>query len=336
MARPINIKKLLNQTSWTGKELGRLLVADGIILHMNYIYSEGENRQGLVSWSDLQYMVSTLDPIEHEIYDGYVLIQKWVNNALQMVQGQEQQALLYFERLFLTLHNAIAAEDVYAYIEQLPLIMTKKQYKDFTANKKHDGRATQNGIAILEPSTIESCMRIDKKTGYYKAPDGIDIIKELSLEGFYTENEKYAINIELFELTKEVFVASLHFVKGFNTVIDLMTSFYGIEELQLIKYDTVEVHEKRVEEFNITLAQFAEQISNSDYGSEELKEKKLKALDLFPINLGKTDISQKRITATKKNFKGFKAFKEQDLNPIITLCRYLDEEGRGIERYMQK
>ena len=597
----INIDKLLKKKGWTGAELGKLLVANSMVRFNNVLKSGNEDAQGLVSEKDFQNMRNSLEQTEYNTYNGYISISNWINRSLQMAYAQEQQLQLHLDRLFMTLSNAISAENIYTYIEELPLIMTEKQYKDFTAKRTHeilhpeekdkdgvgigfsifeiifeviayyvalldanpkaknplkplkkklekapvkdpiilnkynkvmengyyttedgtrsdsmtptewrnyvtpilgnylkklelggkeaelikhyivqkrilpdnsclccgylteeetqrkryiaevrkgiikkfewhyyedvpedlnkwellkddnlteyydvyrdditkeeeltlckafyneykevvdailndieknhpdseikqpveewlttvyswqalydcdfynfkernvgdfdifDGnrRALLNGIAILRPSDSGSCTRIDEKTGYYKTPNIRNVLKSLSLEGLFPEAEDYSSNIQSLEENREVLTASLHFLKGFNLTIDLIASFYDVEEVKLIKFDT-ETYDEKTKAFNRMIDILYEQIVDTNYEDKELKEKKLKVLkDVFcPIDLAKTEIPEERIATTKENFNGFKAFTKNSLDPVLTLCRYIGEDGKGIEKYV--
>jgi hypothetical protein len=603
----LNIDKLLKKKGWTGAELGKLQIANILLAYQKALETGDPNEKGLVSKAEFKKMLSTItDPIEGRTYNGYISIAEWISNTLQMAIAQEQQAELQFNKLWEILSNAITAEDIYSYIEELPVIMTEKQYKDFIEKRTHeilhpeetdpdgvgiadnviqlvvdvidyyasllkespdsvnplkplkkkleqepvkdprilenynrvfsigyytteDGtrsdevtptewrrkvnpliseyleaeeigdkealqiketilqkrllndaslmyveglteeeaqrkrrneearqglvklckwhyyedqpedlnkweiiesgylpdfypyyltelteeeaievcedfynefkevveiiikdivkkypslkgieklpvkewfstayswetlynmdfynfrsecvgdlqifednkRALTNGIAIIRPSDLGLSTRIDPKTGYYIAPDIKKTLKDISLEGLFSEEENYTDNTERVEDARNTFISSLYFLKGFNTALDLINSYYGIEEVNIIKRNIPHFEEK-VQSFNELITLLYRRISNTYYEDNEIKEKKLGVLkDIFyPIDLKKTDVPQERIDETKGNMKDFKAFREDTYSPTNTLCMYISDyeeethkDGEGV------
>lgn len=127
----LNINRLLKKKGWTGAELGRLQIANTALAYDKAVKADNPNQEPVVSSADFQKMLATLtDPTEGRIYNGYISIHNWVSNTSQVALAQEQQAQLQFYRLWTIISNAITAEDIYSYIEELPCIMTEKQYKE--------------------------------------------------------------------------------------------------------------------------------------------------------------------------------------------------------------
>ena len=351
----LNVDRLLKKKSWTGAELGKLQIANVLIAYKKALESGNPNEEGVVSKFEFKKMLNVItDPIEGRVYKGYMAIHEWIAKNIQMAIAQEQQAQLQLNELWEILSNAITAEDIYSYLEELPVIMTEKQYTDLVEKRTHeilhqdgdlqifDGnkRALQNGIAIIRPSGLGSSLRIDAETGYYKAPDIRKTLKNISLEGLFTEEERYTENAEVIEDARETFIASLYFLKAFNATLDLISSLFDIEEVSIVKRN-VPHFEEIVGNFNDTIAILYKRILNTEYEDNELKEKKLKALKdiLYPIDLSKTEVPKDRIERTKGYMKDFKAFKVDRYSPTNTLCMYIpnyeeeildEEDGEGV------
>lgn len=127
----LNINRLLKKKSWTGAELGRLELANTAISYHKAVTSGNPYQEPPVSKADLRKMLNTIDdPEEGRIYNGYLAIHTWISNTSQIAVSQHQQAQLNYNQLVHAVSTAYTSEDVYHYVEQLPLIMTEKQYKD--------------------------------------------------------------------------------------------------------------------------------------------------------------------------------------------------------------
>lgn len=514
----LNVDRLLKKKSWTGAELGKLQIANVLLAYKKALETGDPNEEGVVSKAEFKKMLNTItDPIERRVYNGYMAIHEWIAHTMQMAIAQEQQAQLQFETLWEILSNVITAEDIYSYIEELPVIMTEKQYTDLVEKRTHeilhtdedrvadniaqlvfdvievytellekdpeaknplqplkkklekelvkdpnilenynriygldhyttkdgeredlnkweiltsgaleefypcfeDGhtdeeaielikafyiefkevvhailkdivkrypelkaieelpveewiynaysweelynmdfyhfkermvgdlqvfdcnkRALTNGIAIIRPSELGSSRRIDAETGYYKAPDIRKTLKDISLEGLFTEGDRYTENVDRVEDARETFIASLYFLKAFNEALNLISTLFDVEEVNIIKRN-IPHFENRVQAFNDTIAMLYKRILNTEYGDNELKEKKLGVLKdiLYPIDLSKAKVPKDRIDRTKEYMKDFKAFKEDRYSPTNTLCVYIpdyeeeildtDEDGEG-------
>lgn len=125
-----DIKRLLNKKGWTGKELGQIELS-------NMAYKFGQQIQGkeptpLVSQGEFRKMLNTLrDPVQIRAYNGYLSIHEWLSIAYNITSGQEQQAQSNYKTLLNRITVAQAVEKTYGYIDQLPVIMTEKQYREY-------------------------------------------------------------------------------------------------------------------------------------------------------------------------------------------------------------
>lgn len=134
----MNIDKLLKKQGWTGEELGRLELANTFTSFSQALQGVKDPKP-LISEADFQKMLDTIkEQEEGRTYNNYLKIHNWIAKLYNMAIAQEQQAQLNFNKLLSVLSNAMIAEDLYAYIERLPAIMTEKQYKDLVDSRKDE------------------------------------------------------------------------------------------------------------------------------------------------------------------------------------------------------
>ena len=123
----MDIKRLLNKKGWTGRELGIIELTNMAVQFRQAL--QGEEIKPLIETSQLQKMVNDIkDPVQGRAYNGYIAIHEWLSLKYNIAQTQIQQAQLQYRTLEGFITTAILAEDVYRYVEQLPAIMTQKQY----------------------------------------------------------------------------------------------------------------------------------------------------------------------------------------------------------------
>lgn len=139
-----DIKRILNKKGWTGRELGQIELAN-----MAYMFSQqiqGKDPTPLVTQGEFRKMLNTLkDPIQGGIYNDYIKIHEWLSIAYNITSGQEQQAQSNFKTLLNHITVAQALEKTYAYIDELPVIMTEKQYKDYVEKRTEEIVNPQDG-----------------------------------------------------------------------------------------------------------------------------------------------------------------------------------------------
>lgn len=124
-----DIKRLLKKKGWTGRELGILELSNMAIMFRQAL--EGKEPQPIVEQARFREMINGItDRQQGQIYNGYISIHEWLSIRYNIAQTQLQQAQLQCRTLAAYVTDAIFAEDVYHYIEQLPAIMTEKQYRD--------------------------------------------------------------------------------------------------------------------------------------------------------------------------------------------------------------
>lgn len=208
----------------------------------------------------------------------------------------------------------------------------RSMYADDISIFEGNERAIFNGIAIVRPSTLlERSPRIDPETGYYKPPKA-DKITALGLEQYFTDNENYADNVRELELTRKRLVEAIYFYKGFDKILDLIISYYDVDEFNLVRFDVSQI-EAKVKAFNGLLVTLYDQIKHTNYEDKELKEKKLEVLrDVFtPIDLSKIKIPKYRIDRAITDIKEKRAFVGGMTDIRVTLCYMPSKEEMEAE-----
>lgn len=129
-----NIKRLLNKSGWTGRELGIIELTNMAVMFKQSL--NGKDPEPIIDIAQFQKMVNSInDPVQGRTYNGYISIHEWLAVKYNIAQTQMQQAQLQFRTIQNYIERAVLAEDVYRYIDNLPLIMTQKQYEDIKKAK---------------------------------------------------------------------------------------------------------------------------------------------------------------------------------------------------------
>ena len=172
----LNINRLLKKKGWTGAELGKLELANTALTYQKAVENNNHSQEPAISRADFDKMLSTLtDPVEGRVYNGYISIHKWISNTMQIAIAQSQQAQLQFDKLWSFIQNAITAEDLYSYIEGLPLIMTEKQYKETVEKRtqeilKPDGEPLADNVLQLLFDALEYYIKLLESNPRAKNP----------------------------------------------------------------------------------------------------------------------------------------------------------------------
>ena len=224
--------------------------------------------------------------------------------------------------------NGYSWEELY----KLDMYGFRSMYADDVSIFEGNERAIFNGIAIVRPSTLlERSPRIDPETGYYKPPKA-DKITALGLEQYFTDNENYADNVRELELTRKRLIEAIYFYKGFDKILDLIISYYDVDEFNLVRFDVSQI-EAKVKAFNGLLVTLYDQIKHTNYEDKELKEKKLEVLrDVFtPIDISKIKIPKYRIDRAITDIKEKRAFVGGMTDIRVTLCYMPSKEEMEAE-----
>lgn len=207
----ININRVLKKKGWTGKDLGRLQIANAALTYDKSLKADDPQIKPIISKADLLKMVSSIkDPTEIETYNGYIDIYSWVCNTSPMAIAQEQQAQLCLNNLYSHVENAVISEDIYEYIEKLPLIMTEKQYKETVERRTQeilhpDGKDLAHNVLQLVFNAINYYVDLLEK--HPKAKNPLKPLKK--------------------ELEKEL-VEDPHILDNYNRIMEL--GYYTLED----------------------------------------------------------------------------------------------------------
>lgn len=328
-----DIKKLLDKQNLTGQELGIIELTNMAVQFKQAL--NGEKPRALIEASQLQQMVNQLkDPIQAKIYGGYISIHEWLLIKYNIAQTQIQQAQLQYRTLESLITTAILAEDIYKYVEQLPAIMTQKQYDQVKGNMEMlniNTRAFLNGIAVIQPSNTATRNKNIDQNGNYIEPKIQSSIKNFSLEAFFTESKDHANNIEIVETSRKTFLNSYYFVISYNYVLKRIAAIYGVKELEAFKMNIEELS-ARIDAFNALVPVLYEQIKTSKYGDKELQAKKLQVLkDFFrPVEYASLCVSNERKRQLEDLLKDFKAFRPENADRFYSLlCTRTQSKGKG-------
>ena len=202
-----DIKRLLNKKGWTGRELGILELTNMCVVFRQAL--EGKDPKPIVEQAQMRKMINSItDRQQGQVYNGYISIHEWLTVRYNIAQTHQQQAQLHFRTIEGYIERALLAEDVYSYIEQLPAIMTQKQYDAIKAErieaqfKDEDGEELYSNVFNLvdraiyfylqklqrEPGKPNPLKAIRKK--YVSQPVKSKLIlsrwNELMGEGYYT------------------------------------------------------------------------------------------------------------------------------------------------------
>ena len=328
-----DINKLLEKQNLTGQELGIIELTNMAVQFKQAL--KGEKPKALIEASQLQQMVNQLkDPTQAKIYGGYISIHEWLLIKYNIAQTQIQQAQLQYRTLESLITTAILAEDICKYVEQLPAIMTQKQYDQVKGNMEMlniNTRAFLNGIAVIQPSNTATRNKNIDQNGNYIEPKIQSSIKNFSLEAFFTESKDHANNIEIVETSRKTFLDSYYFVISYNHVLKRIAAIYGVKELEAFKMNIEELS-ARIDDFNALVPVLYEQIKTSKYDNKELRAKKLQVLkDFFrPVEYASLCVSNERKRQLEDLLKDFKAFRPENADRFYSLlCTRTQLKGKG-------
>ena len=204
-----DIKRLLNKKGWTGRELGQLLLAN-IANDYRQALEGNFNPTSLISEAEFSKMLRSLtDRVQGHAYNEYYKVFEWLKARPAITNGYYMNGQNDFITLRSYIMQALFAEDVYRYVEQLPAIMTQKQFDELKAERveayfkdAEDGDELQSNIFNLveraiayylhklqkEPQKPNPLKAIRKK--YVSQPVKSKLIlsryNEITGEGYYT------------------------------------------------------------------------------------------------------------------------------------------------------
>jgi hypothetical protein len=333
----MDIKRLLNKKSWTGRELGIIELTNMAVMFKQVL--QGENPKPIIDIPQFKKMINDMkDPVQGQAYNNYIAIHEWLRHKYNIAQTHMQQAQLQYRTLESFITSALLAEDIYSYMEQLPAIMTQKQYDETRAEAESDiqtfngnKRALLNGVAIVRPSdSLDNSSRIDEH-GYYIEPKLQSSLENYSLEAFFPESEDYATNADIMESSREIFLGSYYFIMSYNYVIDRIADIYDVPELDVFKME-IEGLSSRMDTYNDLIPVLYTRIKDTDYNDKELQAKKLQVVkDYFlPVEYKSLVIPEDCKAQIEELLKDFKAFKPENSDRFYTLlCQRPVEDREG-------
>nr|CRY94005.1 hypothetical protein [uncultured prokaryote] len=322
-----DIERILKKKKWTGRELGILEVTNMALIFRQNL--EGEKAiKPIIDRPTLSDMVNTLvDLQQRQIYMGYISIHEWISFHYSSAQSHMQQAQFQMHILTVYINDAKFAEDIYIYTEQLPAIMTQKQYNEY--NKKDNDRASLNGIAILQS---DSNANIDNN-GCYVEPDIRPTLSEFTLGIFFPDSENYDENLKIVESARECLFTSCYYLKGYNYALEIIGRDFDVPDIEIFKME-VSIVEDMINGFNNLVDALRKKIRDANYADDNLKAQKLKVLDdLFkPIDYNAISIPEKNKRAVGKLLKNFTAFRPNEakrFERLLLVPNYTEEATNG-------
>lgn len=133
----MNINKLLSQSTWKGKEVGKAVLLT--LIELNKTQAE---TKPLFSKEDIRKMVKGLaNEHERDIYNRYVDLNNAIIGMSMLTEGYLQQAYHGYFKHLLTLMDLHHAQDSQRITEAYPVIMTEKQYQELYSKAREEKRA---------------------------------------------------------------------------------------------------------------------------------------------------------------------------------------------------
>lgn len=133
----MNISKLLSQSTWKGKEVGK-----AVLLTLIELNKSGASTKQLFSKDDIRKMVKGLaNEHERSIYNRYVDLNNALIEISTVTEGYSQQALHGYYKYFFYVIELSHALDSEATARRYPIIMTEKQYQELYSKAREEKRA---------------------------------------------------------------------------------------------------------------------------------------------------------------------------------------------------
>jgi len=313
-----HIRTLLSKKSWTGDEVGRAIILSLIDAYKQT--SQGAAApKGLFTAAQLTTMVRSLrDKEQGTRYHRYIGLNNWIsqNNAIAVSYYEQVRGEL--NRLLTILSTARAIEDEAMYMEQLPLIMTQKQYDEIQADPNRlegNKRALFNGIAIFKPSDeLNRNPYIDERGHYTEWDHETNLSLICGLEQFSPRNRDYAHNTALLKATRKTILDGYYFLLGYDAAVDLIAEYIGLPEFSIFRIGK-EVLAERINALDDLALRLHEQVKETDYRDKDAKKTKLQIVaDYFaPLALNALALPEKNIAQAKALLnENMRAFEVQD------------------------
>lgn len=172
----MNINKLLSQSTWKGKEVGK-----AVLLTLIELNKTQAKTKPLFSKEDIRKMVKGLaNEHERDIYNRYVDLNNAIIGMSMLTEGYLQQAYHGYFKHLLTLMDLHHAQDSQRITEAYPVIMTEKQYQDHYARAQKETRERKASFKdiILELLGQYTTDREDKPKTPKPIKDALEALKK--------------------------------------------------------------------------------------------------------------------------------------------------------------
>lgn len=148
-----NINSLLNKKKWKGEEIGKALILN---LVNDFKHKSEPVHKPLFSQSDLDRMTASIESErDGKAYNAYINLYNGVLDGHNRSEANLQQAQNGYYRLLMYVTNAEQAENAKRVMEQFPVIMTEKQYKETVEKAENEKRAIEESYSGLFFHAIE-------------------------------------------------------------------------------------------------------------------------------------------------------------------------------------
>ena len=165
----IDIKSLLKKKSWTGEEVGKAIIFN-LINDYRQALQGVEHPTELFNKAQIDTMLNSItDRTQRQLFNRYIGLNNWISQNHAIATARYEQVRGEINRLLLIISTSTAAEDEYQYIEQLPAIMTQKQYDEIRAARieeqltAKDGKDLAHGVFNLLELAIEHFVSLLQK-----------------------------------------------------------------------------------------------------------------------------------------------------------------------------
>lgn len=149
-----DIKRLLNKKKLTGEEIGKALIMDTIASYRS-IMTTGEDKS-LFSQAEFNDMVNGItNSRQGEIYNCYVALLNFTQKSQSVAITYKQEAQIGYFKLLNFFERARSVEQYRAYQQELPAIMTEKQYNELTKRREDEQGEIKETLHFLLRSALE-------------------------------------------------------------------------------------------------------------------------------------------------------------------------------------
>lgn len=125
---PAPIRNILKKKKWSAKELGIIELSNMAELYRQAL--AGEPPENIMDLDRFTKAINALPAEGSRIYNGYIAIHNWIGDQHRLVDTYMQIYARGIDTMLQYITNAQTAERAYEYAEQLPAIMTRKEYEE--------------------------------------------------------------------------------------------------------------------------------------------------------------------------------------------------------------